>query len=49
MLGPLAPFLVNYGPRFVSWLMESLDIDRENLHVLYLSTVDTARSPKPAG
>ena len=39
VLGPLAPFLVNFGPDFVPWLLEALDIEREDVQVLYLSAM----------
>jgi len=46
VLGPLAPFLINYGPRFVSWLFASLDLDCRRVQVLRLTDMgSSAKTP----
>ncbi|MBN1866914.1 bacillithiol biosynthesis cysteine-adding enzyme BshC [Candidatus Sumerlaeota bacterium] len=42
ILSPLAPFLVNYGPAFVSWLFDTLDLDESSVQVLRLSAIRDA-------
>ena len=37
VLGPLAPFLINYGPSFVPWLVDAIDLDTDGVQALYLS------------
>jgi len=39
VLGPLAPFLLNYGPDFVPWLIENLNLDEELVQILFLSNL----------
>jgi len=39
VLGPLAPFLVNYGGGVIPWILEHIDLDARNLQVLYLSRI----------
>ncbi len=36
VFGPLAPFLMQYGPDLVPWILDKLDLDRNDLQVLRL-------------
>ena len=39
VLGPLAPFLVNYGGGVIPWILEHMDLDARNPQVLHLSRI----------
>jgi bacillithiol biosynthesis cysteine-adding enzyme BshC len=36
VFGPLAPFLIQYGPDLIPWILNKLDLDRNDLQVLRL-------------
>ena len=42
VLSPLIPFLFNYGPNLIPWLIDILDLDEPSVQVLFMSSIQTA-------
>jgi hypothetical protein len=36
VFGPLAPFLIQYGPNLIPWILNKLDLERNDLQILRL-------------